>query len=70
MNDIRIAHVEMKVDRRGKIIAAVVIGLAILGGATRMYENGWRMGPPKPVVARNQLPSPTPLIENGMAHPR
>ena len=60
MSDIRTTHVEMKLDRRGKIIAATVIGLAILGGATHMYEDGWRMGPPKPVVARNQLPNPTP----------
>lgn len=62
MRDIRVAHVEVKSNNRGKIIAAVLIGLAILAGGIHTYTAGWWKTPPKPVVSSNQLPQVEPLI--------
>jgi hypothetical protein len=70
MRDMRINHLEIKSDNKAKIIAATVVGLAVLAGAARGYkEDGWK-GPPKPIVALNQLPQLTPPIEPGMSKPR
>jgi hypothetical protein len=62
MNDIRVAHVEIKSNNKGKFIAAIVIGLAILAGGIHTYTAGWWKTPPKPVVTSNQLPQAEPLI--------
>lgn len=68
--NMRINHLEMKSDNKAKIIAATVVGLAVLAGAVRGYEEDWWKGPPKPIVALNQLPQPTPPIEPGMSKPK
>jgi hypothetical protein len=62
MNDIRLTHVEIKPDRRGKIIAASLVLLAVLAGVAQLYREGWWKPASQPVVALDQLPQPTPPL--------
>jgi len=62
MKDIRATHVEMKPESRGKLVAAIVIGLAVIAGVTYTYTAGWWNAPPKPVVSAGQLPQLTPPL--------
>ena len=59
MSDMRLSHSESEPGNAGKIIAAivVVIAIAVAGGYT--YETG--MWNPQ-VVSDNNLPSPAPVL--------
>ncbi|HXR94982.1 MAG TPA: hypothetical protein VN718_03840 [Rhizomicrobium sp.] len=62
MNDIRITHVEVKPENKGRIIAAFVIGLAVVAAGAYTYGEGWWKAAPKPAVSADQLPQLTPPI--------
>lgn len=70
MSDMRETYIEMKSDKAGKLIGAIVVGLVMLAGGEHMYEAHWWRAPPKPIVALNQLPQPTPPIELGTSNAR
>lgn len=61
MSDLRGSNTpeEMGTGSIGKIIAAIIVVLAVGAAGVYTYEMGmWKM--PKQIVASNELPSPTP----------
>lgn len=61
MSDLRGTNTpeEMGIGNIGKIIAAIIVVLAIGAAGAYTYEMGmWKM--PHQIVASNELPSPTP----------
>jgi hypothetical protein len=69
MSDIRVTHVETKTNDKGKIIAAAVVGLAVLAGGVYLYREGWWKASPKPAVASSQLPQVAPPVVEGGPKP-
>jgi hypothetical protein len=61
MKDLRIAHVELKHEGRGKVVAGVIIALVVATAGAYAYDAGWWETPPKPVVRANQLPQFSPM---------
>jgi hypothetical protein len=60
----------MKPGNKGKIIAAAILGLVIVAAGAHMYKENWWKAPPKPAVALNELPQPTPPIERDVFKPK
>lgn len=59
MGDLRLAHYETNSGVTGKIIAAVIVALAIGAVGLYAYDEGmWRA----PVVSDDNLPSPGPVL--------
>jgi hypothetical protein len=65
MSDIRVTHAETETNDKGKIIAAALVGLAVLAGGVHSYREGWWKAPPKPAVASSQLPQLAPPAVQG-----
>ncbi len=58
MTDLRPVHIAPASNNAGKIVAAVVVLLALSIAGIYSYKSGMWNGPPKQAVSDSQLPSP------------
>lgn len=56
INDLRPAHVDVKPENSGKIIAGAIVALMLIGAGVYGYEAGMFKGAPHYAVSDSQLP--------------